>query len=513
VLKLSDLTLRPDLQLGPMLVSPARRLVEGPGGHAHLEPLIMQVFLLLLEGGGKVVTRNELFDQCWGGVIVGDDSLNRAILKIRRTGGHVAPGLFEIETIPRTGYRLTGEILQHLGKGADGDSDAKPDSSVSRRTLIGGGAAAAAVVGAGGYWWLTQRPDPRFEAVMARGREAFLDGSVQDRPSIVSEGPKKIYEEAVRLNPKSAEAWGVLGYLRASTFRDGEVQETGLRVSQAEDAINRALELNPTEPNAKVAMLMLKGPMLDWASRDRALREVLAIDSRNFPAMYELMPLLQAAGLTRESWSWNERILEQAPLDKAHLVMRAMKLWILGKIADSDRVIERVRGLWPAYEFAFGVRLMLLTLTGRPQAALAMIDGAPGSYKGPPLEFWRVAATALDSRTPQAIGAARAVCRQASQNAPWRVNNAVMTLCALGQVDEAFELTSGYLLSRGKAVSANTTDPRALNDWNRRMTPWLFTPPASVMRADPRFLQICDDFGISAYWRARKVRPDYQVYV
>jgi DNA-binding winged helix-turn-helix (wHTH) protein len=94
-----------------MLVSPARRLVEGPGGHAHLEPLIMQVFLLLLDAGGKVVTRNELFDQCWGGVVVGDDSLNRAIAKVRRTGAHVAPGLFEIETIPRTGYRLTGKIL------------------------------------------------------------------------------------------------------------------------------------------------------------------------------------------------------------------------------------------------------------------------------------------------------------------------------------------------------------------------------------------------------------------
>jgi DNA-binding winged helix-turn-helix (wHTH) protein len=114
MLKLSDLALRPDLQLGPMLVSPSRRLVEGPGGHAHVEPLIMQVFLLLLDAGGRVVTRTQLFDQCWGGVIVGDDSLNRAIAKVRRTGAQVAPGLFEIETIPRTGYRLTGEILQHF---------------------------------------------------------------------------------------------------------------------------------------------------------------------------------------------------------------------------------------------------------------------------------------------------------------------------------------------------------------------------------------------------------------
>ena len=84
MLKLSDLALRPDVRVGPMLISPSRRLLEGPGGSAHLEPLIMQVFLLLLDAADKVVTRKELFDQCWGGVIVGDASLNRIILKIRK---------------------------------------------------------------------------------------------------------------------------------------------------------------------------------------------------------------------------------------------------------------------------------------------------------------------------------------------------------------------------------------------------------------------------------------------
>src|SRR5215210_8417122 len=109
MLKLADLTLRPDFQIGPMLISPARRRVEGPNGDVHVEPLIMQVLLLLLDGRGRVVTRNELFDQCWGGVYVGDDSLNRAIGKVRRIGEQVVPGLFDVETIPRTGYRLRGE--------------------------------------------------------------------------------------------------------------------------------------------------------------------------------------------------------------------------------------------------------------------------------------------------------------------------------------------------------------------------------------------------------------------
>ena len=67
----------------------------------------MQVLLRLLDSDGRVVTRSELFDECWGGAIVGDDSLNRAIAKIRRIVSEVAPGLFEIETIPRTGYRWT----------------------------------------------------------------------------------------------------------------------------------------------------------------------------------------------------------------------------------------------------------------------------------------------------------------------------------------------------------------------------------------------------------------------
>ena len=68
----------------------------------------MKVFLLLLDAGGSVVTRDELFGSAWGGVFVGDDSLNRAIARVRKIADETAPGLFEIETIPRTGYRLIG---------------------------------------------------------------------------------------------------------------------------------------------------------------------------------------------------------------------------------------------------------------------------------------------------------------------------------------------------------------------------------------------------------------------
>src|SRR3954471_15768796 len=161
MLKLADLAGRADFDLGPLHVSPARRLIEGPAGKANVEPIVMKVFLLLLDARGNVVTRDELFGNAWGGVFVGDDSLNRAIAYVRKIAAETAPGLFEIETIPRTGYRLTGDIVAMLDD-RTGDSRERP---VSRRLLIAGGTAMAALGGAG-LWWATRpAPDPRFAAL------------------------------------------------------------------------------------------------------------------------------------------------------------------------------------------------------------------------------------------------------------------------------------------------------------------------------------------------------------
>ena len=139
-----------------------------------------------------------------------------------------------------------------------------------------------------------------------------------------------------------------------------------------------------------------------------------------------------------------------------------------------------------------------------------MIDG-PRARTLPGMSFWRSAAHAVDTRSPQAIEAARQACVNVATRTPWLTNMAVMVLCALRLTDTAFEVTDGYLLWRGKAVTARQATSRDVDDYSRRMTQWLFTPPAAVMRADPRFVQLADEFGLSAYWRARGVRPDYQL--
>jgi DNA-binding winged helix-turn-helix (wHTH) protein len=509
MLKLSDLALRPDVQFGPMLVSPSRRLVEGPGGHTVVEPLIMQVFLLLLDAGGRVVTRTELFDQCWGGVIVGDDSLNRAIAKVRRIGAQIAPGLYEIETIPRTGYRLTGEIINMMG-GAPGEKKPQP---FSRRTLVAGGVAAVAVAGAGTWFANRPRSDPRFDAIMVRGDEAMRDGSAFELTKIRSNRSlpmARLYEQAVRLRPDNARAWGLLGYFRAGIADESPPEDSARLLASAQSAIDNALKIDPKEPNAQVALFLLKGRMLGWIERDRQIRDILATDPDNLLAMMELMPVLQAAGLTRESWYWNERILKASPLARGYLAVRAMKLWILGRIQESDNVLDRMRGLWPDYQFGYWVRFILFALTDRPRAARTMLKAAPERLWDPP--FWNVVLDALETRSSAAIAAARRACFDIATKSPVTANDAVMILCALGEKDAAFEVTEGFLLWRGEVVSTDQADGKKMDDYSRRMTQWLFTPPCALMRADSRFLKLCDEFGLTAYWRARGVKPDYQVY-
>jgi len=339
---------------------------------------------------------------------------------------------------------------------------------------------------------------------MQRGEKSLLSGDYEN-PEVIA-----LYRKAVSIEPGQAKAWGLLAYFCCTVREEADAKESARLADEAKQAVRHALAIDPNEPNARMSLLLLEGPMLDWAERDKRIREISSVYAANIPALKELMHLTQAAGLTRESWDLNERILALAPLSSPHLVMRSMKLWIMGRTSESDKVIDRVRGIWPEDIFAYSVRLMLFALTGRPRAGLAMLDSEPSRIKSTDRKIlWRIALKALEERSPETIEAARLSFFEAAAKQPWSVNLSVMILSKLGQTDAAFELADGYLLWRGKMVSSNSTDARVLNDFNRRMTPWLFTPPVAGMRTDPRFLRLCEEFGLAAYWRSRGVKPDY----
>ncbi len=108
--------------LGRLSVDPARRCVIVDGGAEQtIEPRVMQVLVALSRARGGTVTRDEIMRDCWPGMVVGEDSLSRAISRLRRLVD-ASDGSIELQTVPRVGYRL----LEHRVKGGGSAPAAKP---------------------------------------------------------------------------------------------------------------------------------------------------------------------------------------------------------------------------------------------------------------------------------------------------------------------------------------------------------------------------------------------------
>jgi DNA-binding winged helix-turn-helix (wHTH) protein/tetratricopeptide (TPR) repeat protein len=491
-----------------MQVSPARRLVQGPGGSAHVQPLIMQVFLMLVDARGQVVTRNDLFDQVWGGVVIGDDSLNRAIGKVRQIGAEVAPGLFEIETIPRTGYRMTGNVLtaEHV---MSGEREEPSPSRVSRRMMLGSAAAAGAAAAGGlGLWSVRRsRDDHRFNALMDLGKKAQLydDGSTE---------AAKYFEQAVAMRPDNPQAQGLFAMAQATDAEYGDPGEASAALQRADRAARAALAVDPDEPNARLALVTLQRSTLDLATNEDRLRDILATAPNNIAVMGSLWALLQSVGRSRDALALVERANVLEPLAPSCQYPKAQLLWIVGRTAEADRVIDRAMQYWPDH---WGVRFARFTIyayTGRPRAALAMLD-AKTSPMYPPdaVSLWRVSLAALDQRSPASIAAARSANLEAAKQNPGLSNQAVIVLSALGELDAAFDIANRLLLFRRpvepRPQPGSAKPPVKSTSW--RFAPWLFIPPVEPMQADPRFTALCDGIGLTEYWRKRHVIPDFRL--
>lgn len=95
----------PPFDLGSLRVRPALREVSTPEGKEILQPRVMQVLVALHRAGGAIVTRDDLTQSCWGGLVVGEDAITRAIGRLRRLA--TGSGAFGIDTIRKVGFRLT----------------------------------------------------------------------------------------------------------------------------------------------------------------------------------------------------------------------------------------------------------------------------------------------------------------------------------------------------------------------------------------------------------------------
>ncbi|HEY0115940.1 MAG TPA: winged helix-turn-helix domain-containing protein [Allosphingosinicella sp.] len=462
---------RPDVVLGPIVISPATRTVSGYGGRAVLEPRMMQVLLCLAERPGGLVTRAELLDRCWGAAAVGDDSLNRAIAGIRRAARQAVGEALQIETVAGAGYALALQADQ-----ADGTTAGKA---------------------------------PGQEAVAEGWRSWRLGLPVPDRSAI------QRLRRAVEAEPRHAEGWAVLALLLRHAAEHAQASDCARYVEECRGAADAALALDPCQGTARAALVSLPPLFGDWLSRRARLTAILEEQADSAPAMHDLAILEMATGRPSAAIPLIEALMERDALAAIFHYKRVYHLWTLGRLSDMDQAADRAMQMWPRHPAIWFARFWSLAFTGRPDQAMQQLadDGSRPDIPLPalvPLEKTLIALR--DGANQQARVEAVNANIQAAARGPAQSVAAIIHLGGLGAVEEALDVAETYLTRRGPvAVSLRRTDTDpSITDQHRRVTQMLFIPASAPLRRSPRFDRLCEEIGLSDYWRRAGVVPDHR---
>ncbi len=183
-----------------------------------LEPKAFDLLLLLAANCGRVVTKDEIFERVWPGVIVSDNSLTRLVAQLRRELGEDPETPRYLETVRTRGYRflpvpepVEPEATPAPAAPTEAETDLVEDESRPpdrrrgspdgprgaraglpdrrKRTLrIVAAAAVAAILGAAALWLVT-RVDGRTERRMPGAlTQLTVDPAFDGQPAISPDG-------------------------------------------------------------------------------------------------------------------------------------------------------------------------------------------------------------------------------------------------------------------------------------------------------------------------------------
>ena len=87
-------------------VDPIAGLLKINGRSKRLEPKVVLLLSYFASHNNRVISRQELVDQLWPGIVVADETVTRSIFSLRNALGDDAKQPKYIETIPKKGYRF-----------------------------------------------------------------------------------------------------------------------------------------------------------------------------------------------------------------------------------------------------------------------------------------------------------------------------------------------------------------------------------------------------------------------
>ncbi len=302
--------------------------------------------------------------------------------------------------------------------------------------------------------------------------------------------------------PDFATAWGALGYVIGDTFAyPTALWDAGSR-TEAKEAADRALRLNPANTWGRLAKALLV-PLPNYAGRDDALRLAIQTTDTFGDAHAAYARFLLSVGRLKEGALIAERAYDLDGNDREAITRLVQSFYMLNRVPEADALLKQANGQWGDSDKLTIYKLWAATWDGHHQDALetlktgqydAAIRGV-GPDLGAPAPIADAGATvfkALDSGTAaDRVAASELMSRLAVDPRP--IDPFVpVALAALGHDQQALAATQ-----------------RVVKEWSTSLTFLLFTPPFANARRSPQFETLANRLGLLSYWRLPGRAPDF----
>jgi DNA-binding winged helix-turn-helix (wHTH) protein len=273
------------VRFGPFRFNPLSGELERSGVSVPLQNTPARLLAELVAKPGILCTREELCAQLWPADVYVDfeNNLNNAVARLRQSLGGWESGC--IETVPRRGYRFTGEALE--------------DSSLEPPPVTAAGQA------------------------LRKGRHFRNRTTLRDLWRAVA-----YFQQAIQEQPDCADGYAGLSdayILLGDDVLGGLPADEAL--PQASEAARRALDIDANCAAAHTTLAMVDWRLhWDWRGAEERFRQALALDSNSAPTFQYYSWLLQASGRPAQS---REAMTRALALDPASPFVSANVGWML----------------------------------------------------------------------------------------------------------------------------------------------------------------------------------------
>ena len=233
-------------------------------------------------------------------------------------------------------------------------------------------------------------------------------------------------------------------------------------------------------------------PVQRYAEREALLKKALAVRPTECGCERQAYgDFLASVGRMEEAAEQYERARDMRPLAPFSNVRFAQALYMIGRTAEADRVLQSTLELWPDATSLRLLKIKSALWTRRYDEAIAELQAPDLPLTSGQRQAFADAFAALKSSShPQR---AKSIAELRGFAADQRYNDKVVigTLAALGAIDAALQ------------AAANLVRTRGLFD-----AEVLFEPNMAAARSEPGFAELVRKLGLVDYWRSAPSPPD-----